>query len=383
MESKRPLFSIPDHITYLNCAAISPLMSSVVTAGHAGVERKANPWDIQVDDYFQDIDQSRGLFAQLINAHKSSIATIPSTSYGMASALNNVSPSHGTEIIVVADEFPSGYLNAKRWVTDNNGKLTIIPRPTSTLHNVRWDELVVEAIGPDTAAVLLSPVHWFDGTFFDMKLIGNRCREVNAFFIVDGAQTVGALPIDVEQLPVDAIICPTYKWLFGPHSFAFAYFNEKFHEGKPIEEAWANRMDSHKFAELTAYNDMYQPGAQRYNVGQSTSFIRAPMINEALKHVIEWTPTQIQAYCKELAMPIYATAKQYDLLPDLEMKEVHHVIGLKPSPSILQPLLQELRRHDVYVSQRGPTIRISPNVYNNDQDIGKLCHSISDILRNS
>jgi selenocysteine lyase/cysteine desulfurase len=52
---------------------------------------------------------------------------------------------------------------------------------------------------PNTAAVLISSIHWTDGTLFDLRKIGERCREVNALFIVDGTQSVGALPIDVKE----------------------------------------------------------------------------------------------------------------------------------------------------------------------------------------
>ena len=49
--------------------------------------------------------------------------------------------------------------------------------------------------------------------------------------VVDGTQSVGALPFDVGQIQPDALICATYKWLLGPYSLGLSYFGPRFDEG--------------------------------------------------------------------------------------------------------------------------------------------------------
>ena len=84
----------------------------------------------------------------------------------------------------------------------------------------------------------MSSIHWTDGTKFDLRKIGERCREANALFIVDGTQSVAVMPIDVVENNVDALVCASYKWLLGPYSIGLAYYSEAFNSGKPIEDSW-------------------------------------------------------------------------------------------------------------------------------------------------
>ncbi|MCB0621142.1 MAG: aminotransferase class V-fold PLP-dependent enzyme, partial [Saprospiraceae bacterium] len=79
----------------------------------------------------------------------------------------------------------------------------------------QWNQRILEQIDDRTSVVLLSSAHWMNGLRFDLKAIGQRCREVGAKFLVDGTQSVGVLPIDVQDLHIDALICATYKWLLG------------------------------------------------------------------------------------------------------------------------------------------------------------------------
>lgn len=74
-----------------------------------------------------------------------------------------------------------------------------------------WNSRIIAAIDVDTALVALPHVHWTDGTRFDLVEIGRRAREVGAALVVDGTQSVGALPFDVQIIQPDALICGAYK----------------------------------------------------------------------------------------------------------------------------------------------------------------------------
>ncbi|MDH3945393.1 MAG: hypothetical protein OET45_01895, partial [Chromatiales bacterium] len=86
IENQRHLFRIPDDITYLNCAYMSPQLNSVEAAGIEGLRRKSAPWEITTEDFFTDSERARELFARLIGARANDIAFIPSASYGIATA---------------------------------------------------------------------------------------------------------------------------------------------------------------------------------------------------------------------------------------------------------------------------------------------------------
>ena len=220
---------------------------------------------------------------------------------------------------------------------------------------------------------LLASVHWMNGTKFDLEAIGSRCREVGAKLIVDGSQSVGALPIDVQKYKIDALICAAYKWLMGPYSTALSYIHEGFNDGIPLEESWMTRPNAERFDRLTNYVEGYKPGAARYDVGQSSNFISVPMLNEALEQLLTWGVQDIQEYCGLLAAPLIDYFLKKNTPVDDEYHRAHHLMGLQlPGGTDGQALVEELQKRKVYVSLRGSNIRISINVFNTVEDIQEL-----------
>ena len=81
--NQKHLFQLPDGISYLNCAYISPLPRSVEEAGIQGMMRKRNPALIKPEHYFNDAEVIRKNLGKLINGVPQQIAIVPSASYGL------------------------------------------------------------------------------------------------------------------------------------------------------------------------------------------------------------------------------------------------------------------------------------------------------------
>ena len=90
LANQRRLFDIPEDVTYLNCAYMSPLMHSVVEAGKAGLARKARPWEIASTDFFTQTEELRILAACLFHCAANDIALVPSAGYGIEAAARNL-----------------------------------------------------------------------------------------------------------------------------------------------------------------------------------------------------------------------------------------------------------------------------------------------------
>jgi len=220
---------------------------------------------------------------------------------------------------------------------------------------------------------LMSGIHWADGTKFDLQKIGERSKEVNALFVVDGTQSVGALPIDVKSCHIDALVCAAYKWLLAPYSMGFAYLSEYFNDGIPLEDTWMNKTNAENFSQLSSYVDKYKPGAARYNAGEFSNFILIPMFNKALEQIIEWKVSSIQEYCGNLITPLVQLLKEKDFWIEEENYRTNHLFGfLLPKTINTNYLLEILQERKIYVSLRGDSIRVSPHVYNTPEDIEGL-----------
>ena len=375
LECQKHLFSLSEDVTYLNCATMSAQMKSVEKIGIQNLLKKSNPYQIKENDFFDDRELLKQRFAQLIEApDPRSIAIIPSVSYGIATVAKNIPFEKGDEIIILGEQFPSNYYAWKQLVQEKGVILKTIKAPKIAIgRGARWNQAILEAISSKTKMVSMPIVHWTDGTLFDVKAIRQRTNGVEAYLIIDGTQSIGAMPFSVAEIQPDALICAGYKWLMGSYGLGLAYFGERFYNGSPLENNWMAHEGSEDFSNLINYNENFKPKSARYDMGESSNFILTPMLSEAIRQLLIWTPKAIQEYCKTIAE---------DILPILEKNRFfiedtnfrgHHLFGIYlPNDVSVKLLKEKISNKNIFVSYRGQAIRISPNVYNTKEDIEKL-----------
>ena len=377
MRCQRHLFSLPASQHYLNCAYMSPLLKSVQEAGAAALTLKASPADITGTDFFEPVETLRESFATLINTSADRIACIPAASYGVAVAVHNTPLRAGQNVVIPAEDFPS---NVYGWMAacDRSGaELRLVDRPEAPPSASAWNTRVLEAIDRNTAAVTLTDVHWTDGTPFDMDAIGRRAREVDALFVIDGTQSVGALPFDFNRLQPDLLVCAGYKWLLGPYQYGLIAVGDRLLDGEPFEHNWVNRKDSENFSNLSQYRREYGTGARRFDTGERSNFILVAMLNEGLRQILNWGVTSIRDYCVGLSGDVRAALADSPYVMAPAKDRSPHLFGIRvPDAERLPALLEDLSRREVYVSQRGDSLRVSPHVYNTPDDLGALVEAL-------
>ncbi|WP_299188691.1 aminotransferase class V-fold PLP-dependent enzyme [uncultured Aquimarina sp.] len=375
MQNQKHLFDLSPEITYLNGAYMAPQLKSVTEIGLQSVRRKAYPNEILPEDFFTEKEILKQRFATLIDAPDyRNTAIIPSVSYGIANAANNVPIKKGDEIILVDEQFPS---NVYIWqeVARKNGAAIKIVRPPVELENrgKRWNENILEAISKNTAVITMPHVHWADGTLFDLKAIREKTKTVNAMLVIDGTQSVGAFPFSIQEIEPDALVCGGYKWLLGPYSIGLAYYSDAFNHGTPIEHNWMSRYNSEDFSGLTKYEDQYQEKAARYSVGESSNFVLTPMMIRAVDQLIEWQPKNIQEYGKNISQKAIQKLRELGCFIEDDSFRSHHLFGIYlPNHINLEKLKIQLKKEQIFVSFRGNAIRVSCNVYNSEKDFEKL-----------
>lgn len=368
---QRDRFSLSHDEVYLNCAYMAPLSRRVVEAGVEGVRRKERPASIAPADFFSGPDRVRELFARLVGTGADRVAIIPSVSYGMAVVARNTSLESGQHILTLARQFPSHVYPWRRLAADTGAEVRVVGPPPGTDHRGRrWNEAILEAIGPRTALVAVPPVHWTDGTIFDLEAIGRRAREVEAALVVDGTQSVGAHPFDCGRVQPDALVCAGYKWLTGPYAIGAMVLGERYAGGVPLEETWIGRRGSEHFGGLVDYQDRYRDGAARFDMGEGSNFILIPMFIAALEQVLEWTVDGIAEYCARICAPAVQTVTGRGFGVEEESWRAPHLFGIR-LPDGLDPeaVRDTLAERRISVSVRGGVIRVAPHVYNTEADL--------------
>ncbi len=373
-------FSLDPSVHYLNCAYMSPLSRKVEEAGIAAVRGKRTPSFVQPSDFFDVPSRVKRTFASLIDGHAEHVSIFPSVSYGIATVANNLTVKPGQHILLLHEQFPSNVYTWLRLAESSGADIKTIFRPEgadlSEIH-AAWNEAIIRGIDTTTAVVAVPIVHWADGTLFDMKAIRQKTREVGAALVIDGTQSIGALPFSVTDVEPDALITAGYKWLFGPYSCALGWMGPRFLNGTPIEENWINRKGSEQFAGLVDYEPDYQPGAARFDVGEKSNFVLMPMLLAALEQVLAWTPDAIQDYTGALMRPFEDRIRNagYELAP--EQTRGAHLFGIRlPGGQRIDTVREAMSDRGVSVSVRGNAIRIAPHVYNDEEDVVALVDAL-------
>ncbi len=374
IKCQKDLFSLNTGTTYLNCAYMSPILKKVEEAGISGIREKRDPSIIGAVDFFTTTEELRSSYSRLINTHEPNrIVIIPSVSYGISTVAKNISLKEGEKIIVLEEQFPSNYYPWKRLCEEQKGQMVTVKRPSSSQRGSDWNDRILNEIDAKTKVVALPHVHWADGTLFSLKEIRKKTLEVGALLIIDGTQSVGAFPFDVQEIKPDALICAGYKWLLGPYSIGLAYYGPAFDEGVPIEENWINRYESEDFSGLVNYNNQYQPGALRFEVGEHSNFILTPMLLESVRQLESWGVSNIQDYCQKLFEDGIEQLTNDGFKIESSDFRSSHLFGIRSAKKErLEAIKIALQKEKVSVSVRGDAVRVSPHVYNDENDVNKL-----------
>lgn len=369
LNDKKNFFQIPEGVTYLNCSYMSPLLHSVDQAGSKGIRLRGNPWELKPKDWFDPAEELRTLFSGIVNGNKDQVALIPSVSYGMAIAANNISPEPGQKMVVLAQQYPSNIYAWTELAKRSGAKVVAVER----LPEQTWTGAVLSAIDNNTWLVAVPNCHWTDGTILDLEQIGARVRETGSKLVIDGSQSLGAYPLDVQKIKPDFLVTVGYKWLLGPYGLGYLYADKKYTEsGQPIEFSWLNKKESENFAGLVDYKDAYRPGARRFDVGEFSSTIHIPMAVSALSQILDWGVENIRDTITVLTDTIEkrAVASGYETVK--KQDRVNHLIGIRVPDKKSAVLKNELPANNIHVSFRGNSMRIAPHIYNDVADIDRL-----------
>jgi selenocysteine lyase/cysteine desulfurase len=366
--NQRHLFDLPDDVAYLNVAYTAPLLHAAANAGRDAIQAKQNPWTVTSNDFFSSVETVRNLFAGIVGCNSDCVAIIPAVSYGIALAAKNIPIEEGQSIVVLQDQFPSNVYSWRSLATRKNAVIKTVPRPIDN----DWTPALLESIEDNTAVVAVSNCHWTDGTLIDLEKIGEQCRSKGAALVVDGIQSLGAMPFSVERVQPDFLVAGTHKWLLGPYSYGFCYVDTKWHQGMGLEENWMNRADSEDFSRLVDYRDGYQKGARRFDMGESSNFILSPIAAAALRQILEWGVENIAVTLQAKTDAIADLATEIGLVVAPKHARAPHLIGISKPGGFPKELPNLLAQEKIFVSVRGESIRIAPHLYTSEKDIEQL-----------
>jgi selenocysteine lyase/cysteine desulfurase len=381
LASQRDLFEMPREICYLNAASYSPLPRRTLDAGRAAVGRKGQPWLIDAAFANTQHERARAAAARMINADPADVALIPSVSYGVATAAKLLPIARGARVIVLENDHSSPVLEWHLRAEAQGFTVETIGQPVDG----DWTAAILAAIArhgaPPVGLASISSVHWSDGGLIDIDAVGAALRRQGAAFLIDATQAAGVLTMDVKRLDPDVVIFPTYKWLLGPYGRAFLYVARRHQGGVPLEQTASGRCNVRAENAVYFADTRYVANARRFDMGERDHFISMEMAAIGMEMLAEWGASAVTERLAMLTGRIARGLQENGVaVPDQKFR-APHILCLKFASGLPVGLVEGLAAEGIHVASRIGRLRVSPHVYNDDDDADRFVAALAGRLR--
>ena len=213
------------------------------------------------------VERVRGKFAQLIGAAPDEIALIKNVSEGINAIVTSFPWQRGDNAVLCADiEHPNSIYSLYNMRDRHGIDVRTVPATADFATPI---EAIAKAIDAKTRLVIASTVTYTTGARTDLDALGKLCRERGVFLLVDGAQSVGALNLDMRHTPVDALTVGASKYLCSPYGCGFLYVRreraERMQPGN-LARYGIDLGDAHE-GEKGGAQYKLMPAARRFEIG--------------------------------------------------------------------------------------------------------------------
>lgn len=350
--------------SYLNAAGMSPLPRSVKEAGNAILEKMHADVSAFADEILPLNIQAHKIVADFYNVNINDIALVNTTSMGMnmvALHLKNIEPQK-QEIVTLADEFPSSTIP---W-SKHNYKIKYILPEQNQQYNI---DKILEGVSSNTAAVVASYVQYSTGSRLDVHALAEKLKQHGVHFILNATQAAGVIPIDLSHLPVSAMLTSGNKWIMAGVGGAVLYIPEHVRqESYPPLAGWLS-------AQPISFNnspEKLNTGASSLEVGLN-SVVPIACVTAAINYINTIGVDKIEQRVLSMTDLLVdgLTEVGAEVLTPAQGHARAGIVLVKRADAV--EWVAKLKANGIHVVLRGhDDVRISPHIYNSEEEIIKL-----------
>ena len=369
LDEIRDLFPVArSGCVYMNHAAISPLPTPTFEETRRWLEVRNSGAVENFEEGMQTIEDTRNRVASYINAKSpEQITFVGNTSDAISAITEGMQWKEGDEIILNTLEFPTNVQPFRRL----EKKGVVIRYVESADHRVNPED--IEAlITPNTKLVSISAVQYLSGFRADLERIGELCSSRGIYFVVDGIQALGASPIDVQTCMIDALATGAHKWLMSPMGIGFLYLSEKMQATlEPYKTGWLSVEDPW---ELSKFEKSWLPVSRHLETG-TPNLIGISGLGSSLT-LFEGIGTEaIRKHIQFLSGYVLDRIESKNNITVITPDDDNQRMGIatfkvhSSSDLDLETVLGALREKKITISAREGFFRISPHMYNTEEEI--------------
>ena len=331
-------------------------------------ERFYEPWKKSNDEpwekWLETINDFTLSLAKIFNAKQSEFCPQVNLSSGLTKILMSLKQVQKKKSVVLVSEidFPGMGFALKKSLPEDC-EIRFIPANEDITNSSIWDAYMTE----DIDLVFVSHAYSNTGQLSPISDVISMARSRDIISILDIAQSAGIVPIDLTALKPDFMLGSSVKWLCGGPGAAYLWVNtERLSSCEPKDVGWFSHENPFEF---DIHNFRYHDSALKFWGGTP---VVAPFVI-ATNSINYFTKIGIKNIRKHNQALIAKTANEIDLeFVSPRDEAIRGGTMILDFGSNQQKVLNHLQDNNIGVDLRSHGIRISPHIYNDEQDIDQL-----------
>lgn len=377
----RDEFSYLDDVIYLNVASLGmpPMRSRQVYSNF--VNDYCERYGVhQVGKAYAEVDQARGLIAQLIHCLPQEIFWVPNTCQGITALTEGYPWSPGDNIITGDLEHASGGYPCK-YLTRKGVEV----RSIKSEHGAYTLEAIDRLIDRNTKILCISASPWETGYYADLKAIGHLCHAKGVLFAVDAMQVMGRMSINVADMEIDYLTSGSHKGMLGTFGSGFAYCASSLIPMlAPIAVSKQGLKEQYPVDLLDCPDGSFSffPDARKFEAG-NLNYSGILMMAESVKLFLQLGPENIQRHIlgleTELRNKVLSVKNLQIGCTDEPARFGGNIYVFPHKPFDQEKISALLKCHHVIATEKQNYLRFSIGIHNTSAQMDTLSHIIQEI----
>ncbi len=360
---------------YLNSGGSGPPSRETIAAMHEADELCSGPAYLAGTDFYvhqRDLyARARESAGRLVNAAPDDLALTQSTTHGMNLGAFAFDWEAGDEVVSSRSEHPGCLVPLHALEKRYGVRLKLVEPPITT-------EKIERAMTPRTRLVAISHVDWTTGEVLPLEEISQLARDRGALTLVDGAQSVGSVPVDVPTTGVDMYAFTGHKWVLGPEGMGAFYVRPGL-KAESTSLGFASLSDPTAFEAEGGYEEYFHEGARRFEASTMSPALAAGFA-AAVDAVYE-RGSEGFAEIRHRADLLIGLLKDMPRITLRSPRPAHsglvsfEISGVAPREAAEKLLAQEFVVR--FIPEPYPYVRVSTHLFNTEEDLEALAEAVS------
>jgi len=327
-----------------------------------------NPWG----EWLEKVNESKRLFADLINAREDEIAIVSCATQAFAQIASALEYDDRHEVVTSELEFPTlpqffraqEKRGAELRIAESADGMTVSP------------ESYAEQMSEDTLMVCGAHAYSFTGGLMDVEAVADAVHDHGGYLFLDAYQSAGIVPLDVEKQDIDMLVSGTLKFLLGGPGIAFLYVDRELaNQLEPTNLGWFGVEDIFGFE---TESPTYADGARRFELGTPPA-PNAYTAAAGLEFVMDYGVDRVRDRVVDHTRALIEGVEDHGFTVRSPHEDTKRGGVVNVQVEHTDAVEQELLDRDFSVSQRAGGIRLSPHFYNTAEEIQEAVETLAEV----